>query len=817
MKRKDYRNILVLLVFSLLIILAVFLFNYIFGANMDWINQHTVIPEYFRQYFYETKKIIPDIIYNLGLGENAFNFSYYGLLSPIILVSYFLPFVNMTTYIMISSIILYLLSIYLFYRFLRPKFDIKLTTLLTLIFMCASPILFQFHRQIMFVNYLPFLIMALINIDNYENKNSKIFLILNILCMILTSYYFSVGGILVILIYYVYLNFNKSIKDKLKIFIPIIIGILISALLLLPSLLAILNGRSTLNESINLLSLFIPNFNYSNVLYGSYALGLFSMSIISIVYLILKKDKASKFLGITLFILISFPIFRYLLNGGLYIRSKALIPFIPLVILILGIFLKDLFDKKVEFKKLILGIIVLAILGLFDFNLVYYLDLIITTVFLCIYNKFKCEHIIIIPLIILSTITIITSNLDEEYITSSEYKSLEQNKNIINHLLENDYNFYRISELDNTLYNVNRNFSINHYKTSIYSSTINSYYKNFYYNILNINNNNYNNLILRDTDNIIYNRLLGVKYVISNNVLGYGYSKIDTNVYQNDYALSLGYASSNIYSLDIYNKLNYPYNLKYLLNGIVVDSSNSSDTIDIIKEYNFDLLSKIGEFVSLEKQKNSYYLKSDSDKNFKIALDKTLENKLLFITIGGLESNSCNSDDISITINDQENSLSCSSWLYHNQNYIFNYLINSYNLSELNITIKKGSYKIDSISLYTMDINYLNSGFDQMTNIDINDNEITGKINVSNDGYMTLSLPYDNSFKVYVDDQEVEIEKVNTAFIGFKIPEGNHNIKVVYNAAGLNVGKIVSTFGLLLFVTYLIVLLKRKNNSVKMN
>lgn len=813
MKRKDYRNILILVILGVLIILGVFLSGNIFGANMDWINQHTVIPDYFRNYFYETKKLIPDIIYTLGSGENAFNFSYYGLLNPIILISYFMPFVSMTMYVMLTSIILYLLSIYLFYRFLRLKFDIKLTTLLTTIFMCASPILFQFHRQIMFVDYLPFLIMALINIDNYDKKNSNIFLILNILSMILTSYYFSVGGILVILIYYIYLNFEKSIKEKLRIFIPITISILMSAVLLIPSLLAILNSREVVTETINIWGLFLPSFNYSNVLYGSYALGLFSISIISIAYFILRKDKASKFLGIILLILISFPIFRYLLNGGLYIRSKILIPFIPLIILILGYFLYDLFTKKVEFKRIFVVIIILAILGLFDFNLVYYLDLLGTTLFLYLYYKFKKEYIITIPIIILSLLTLIISNLDEEYITNSEYKTLNQNQNIINKIIDIDNKFYRISELDNTLYNVNRNFGDKHYKTSGYSSTVNTYYKNFYYDTLKLNNNNYNKLMLRDTSHILFNRLMGVKYVLSNEDLGYGYSKINDNIYKNNYALSLGYASSNIYSLDKFNELGYPYNLKYLLNGIVVDDSGNNDTIDIIEPYNLDLINKIGEYVSLENKNNSYYFTIDKEKQFKIKLNEFLENKLLFITINGLESNSCDNKDISIAINNVENILSCSTWLYHNQNYVFNYLINEKSLSELNIIIKEGAYKIDSIDVYTMDISYLNSNFDEMTDIEVIDNVITGKINITEDSYMTLSLPYDDSFKVYVDDKEVKIEKVNTAFIGFKITKGSHNIKIVYDSYGLSLGKVVSSIGLLLFVIYS---LKRKNNFVKM-
>jgi len=816
MERKDYKNVLWLIIFGLVLILGIFIFGNIFGANMDWINQHTVIPEYFRQYFYETKKLLPDIIYNLGLGENAFNFSYYGLLSPIILLSYVLPFVNMTTYIIISSIVLYLVSIYLFYKFLRPKFDIKTTTLLTFVFMCVSPILFQFHRQIMFVNYIPFLLMALINIDNYAKRSSKIFLILNVFCLFLTSYYFSIGSILVILIYYIFLNYEKTFKEKIKIIIPILIGVLLSGILLIPSLLSILSNRTSLNESVNWLSLLLPNFNYSKVLYGSYALGLFSISIISMVYLLLKKEKKFKFLGIVLLIIISFPIFRYLLNGGLYIRSKALIPFIPLIILVLGIFLKDLLKQEIDSKKLFIILVTLILLSVLDFSLVYFLDLMGTAFVLYLYYKLKNKYILIIPLVMLSGITIITSNLNEQYVTVDEYKNLDINSTLISTVIEQDDTFYRIAELDNTLYNVNRNFSKKHYKSSVYASVVNNDYKNFYYNVLNINNNNYNNLILRDTNNIIFNKLTGVKYLISSNELGYGYSEIADNIYMNEYALSLGYASSNIYSLSEFKELEYPYNLKYLLNGIVVDGKSDDSVDNIIEEYNFDLLEKLEDSGYLSYQNGSYYLILNQEKSFEIELDNTLSNQLLFITINGLESNSCNHDDISITINNQENVLSCSTWVYHNQNYTFNYLINEKNLNKLTINIKPGKYKIDSINLYTMDIKHLNYQFDQMTNINIEDNQITGQINVTNDGYMTLSLPHDQSFAVFIDNKEVKIEKTNTAFVGFKITKGLHNIKIVYKSQSVDFGKIVSGFGLLLFVIYIIVILKNKNNFARM-
>lgn len=796
MKKQDYKNILILLLIGISVILGIFLCGNIFGANMDFINQHTVIPEYFREYFYQNKKLIPDILYNLGLGENAFNFSYYGLLNPIILVSYLLPFISMTNYIMISSVILYLLSIFLFYKWIKNTFNSKKSFILTLIYLTASPVLFHFHRQIMFVSYLPFLLLGLINIDNLDKAKHKIFLPINIFLMIMTSYYFSIGGIIVIFIYYIYKNFNKNLKQKLFILIPIIIGVLMASILLIPTLYSLTGNRMTVSDTTNIFNLLIPTFNYDKVLYGSYSLGLFSITIVSLLGLLLNKENKNKFLSIVLFILISFPIIRFLLNGGLYIRSKVLIPFLPLFIFCVGIFLNDLFEGKINYKKLFIGILILMLLGLYKFNLAYYLDLIITSILIFIYSKKDNKYIIIIPLIILSLVNIVVSNINEEYITFNEYNNLYKNENEMKNVLEYDNDIYRFSNINETLYNVNRNVA-GEYKTSIYSSTVNNNYSKFYYDTLKMNNNNYNNLIIRDSSNIILNKLLGVKYIYSEQELGYGYELIGDNIYENKYALPIGYASSNIYSLDKFNDIGYPYNFKYLLNGIVVDNNSTLDTENVIEEVGFDINS-----LGLKQEEDYYYMDVKEDVSFNIDVEN-LKDKLLFIEISGLEGNSCSNEDINITINGIENSLSCSSWVYNNHNNTFNYLINDKDLKNLEIKVTKGYYKITDIKIYTMDKKYLDSSFDLMTDIKVTENIMSGNINVTGDGYMVLSIPYDKHFKLYIDNESVDYEKVNTAFIGFKINSGNHDIRLEYYSPGKNIGFILTLIGLLSFVAYL--------------
>ena len=71
--------------------------------EVDWISQHSVIPDYFRQQFYETGSLFPEFAMNLGGGQNIYNFAYYGLYNPVILLSYALPFVKMGDYVMAAA------------------------------------------------------------------------------------------------------------------------------------------------------------------------------------------------------------------------------------------------------------------------------------------------------------------------------------------------------------------------------------------------------------------------------------------------------------------------------------------------------------------------------------------------------------------------------------------------------------------------------------------------------------------------------------------------------------------------------------------
>ena len=146
----------------------------IFGAKVDCSVSIVWLPDYFRQQFMQPESYFPNLRANLGGGQNIYHFAYYGLYSPLILPSYLLPFVKMSDYIMAVSITGLTASVLLFYYWLKSrKTDTGTAFILSLMFLLAGPMIGQYSGQIMFVDYMPFLCLALIGVDRYFEQEKK--------------------------------------------------------------------------------------------------------------------------------------------------------------------------------------------------------------------------------------------------------------------------------------------------------------------------------------------------------------------------------------------------------------------------------------------------------------------------------------------------------------------------------------------------------------------------------------------------------------------------------------------------------------------
>ena len=393
----------------------------VFGSKVDWISQHSVIPEYFRQQFYETGDFFPEFAPNIGGGQNIYNFSYYGLYSPVILLSYLFPAVKMGDYIMMSSICMAALSSILFYLWLRGRdLSRQVSFWSALMLELSGPMIFHSARHIMFVNYMPFLIMALWGIDRYFGNPENIadesasgeakrrsakrgmgrtfsgnpwLYIAGVFLMILTSFYFSVGGILVLSIYglhrYAQVRREQGIREKSEnlcvcangygvrrkgmreargltgifryfyeavrfgrdaaaFLIPVLTAVCMSAFLLIPTAYALAGKRDTVS-GLSFSALFTPDFYDFRLFYNSYGIGLTSFAAVALLAALFWKKAENRILILSCIAVLILPVFPWILNGGLYPRDKALIPFLPLLCYVTALYvhrMQALCDKN---------------------------------------------------------------------------------------------------------------------------------------------------------------------------------------------------------------------------------------------------------------------------------------------------------------------------------------------------------------------------------------------------------------------------------------------------------------------------------------
>lgn len=834
MKKKHDYNYLFLVFILLLILIFLTGPGNLFGSKVDWINQHTVFPDYFRKLFYQTGDLIPSFAAQIGGGQNIFNFSYYGLLNPIILISYLFPCISMTNYLLITNMILIILSALLLYYWLKSHSkDKNIAFMSTLITILSASFIFQFHRHFMFVSYMPFLIGGLIGIDHYFKKNTHWIYAVCTFLMVMTSYYYSIVGIIIFVLYginrYIKKNHRITVKrffhDGILFLIPIIIGILMAGMILLPTLYVILHGRGDAHMIITLQDLLIPKINIEAIVYDPYTLGLTSIAVISIVYLaFITKEPERHFLNWTLLILIILPICIYLLNGTLYIRNKVFIPFLPILGYFISKFISNLFDYKVDMNKLSIMFIILVILLLITgYHMpIFYLDLFITLLAIFACNKWKKKSYFLIPLSIIVLLNLWITTLGESFITKERYQDIfsKEKQTMIKETLSKEKEVVRFHNLDDTLYTINKIYDVDYYQDSLYSSTYNKEYMNFYKHVFQNPLPYRNKLILAQNNNIMYQTFMGVKYAITKMEPSIGYQMVTKHknskakVYQNDSVLPIGYATNHILNEKEFDLLTYPFTNQALIGQAIVKKNTKNKIENQITEISPTFQVSNFDQNIIQEKNHTYHMKFDTNTTFWLTLDETIKNQILFITFDIKNWHHCTDGDQKITIHGTMNKLTCQEWQYENGNHTFHYVLSQNKpLDKLKVTVEKGTYDIENIHFYTLDYEALKKQVKAVDPFKIDKEKtagdiITGNIDVNHDGYFVTSIPYDEGFTISVDGEKIDYEKVNKAFIGFPITKGKHHIVFQYHAPLADIGIFVSIFGSFLFLLLLVYDLK---------
>ena len=815
----------------------------IFGAKVDWLSQHSVLPDYFRQQFYATGKLFPEFAANLGGGQNIYHFAYYGLYSPLILPSYLLPFVKMSDYIMAVSITGLTASVLLFYYWLKSrKTDTGTAFILSLMFLLAGPMIGQYSGQIMFVDYMPFLCLALIGVDRYfEQEKSGLFTV-SVFLMIMTSFYFSIGGMLSLVLYGLHRYFEQRegnrvtirsfLRDGLCFVRSMILAVLMSGFFLVPTALALTGGRSK-EQNTSFASFFIPQITVERFAYSIYGIGLTTLVITVLITGLLYRKVYEKVLTYGCVIVLVIPVFAYLLNGGLYIRDKVFIPFLPLLCYLISIYLEKCRKRELSFIAGMIPYIITTIFVYMARNqfvskgigesiwkalLAESILFLICYVLYCAmkrhYKEMKEILMLALPSVICLAVTMNTfyQMKPDRYVSRKLYRDVvgEQNRQAVKEALKDDDGYYRTEQAgsdDENAADLNRIWDVDQNITSIYSSAYNPDYQTFRQKTFGLEEPFRNGMMQSVSKNPVFQRMMGVRYIVSDSdVPGYTLVKKcgTTGIYQNKDAAPVMYATDRVMTEEEYKKLAFPYNQTAFLEYAVVGEHTESSDQNIMTAY------------------KPVSLKMANNRTTGGAEQKTMQQEgqkqILFLRFR--VDNAHPNKDVAVWINGIRNKLSAKDHVYYNENKIFTYAVPLKDGEDnISVTFGKGKYRLRHVQAYLGSLpersELLYQSEIQVDKKQTEDNVIQGTIRVRKDGWFITSIPYDKHFKIYIDGKETEIQKVNTAFLGCKIESGNHEVKIIYHAPGTTTGKVLSLIGIAGFVLVLVQEKRKQKNNTR--
>ncbi len=850
----------------------------VFGAKVDWISQHSVLPDYFRQQFYETGELFPEFAANIGGGQNIYHFAYYGLYNPLLLPSYLLPSVKMADYMMAVQLLTLAASVILMYCWLGKRgFPEKICVGAAVVFLLSGPMIFHSYNQIMFVNYMPFLLAGMMGVDRYFEKKRGGMLVVSIFLMIMTSFYFSIGGMLALVLYGIHrwmmiyprvhgnacppgrgtssimISLRCFLSDGIRFSLHFVIAVMMSGILLLPTAFA-LTGREGTGAAAHVEELLIPKLSMLRFCYSPYGIGMTTLGVTAVTAMIFRNKWHERVLALSCGIVLTIPVFAYLLNGGLYIRDKVMIPFLPLLCYILAYYLDGLETpeegidagrnlqsrlRKIGMKifPYVLTVVLIYLTRQQGDIRKYWKLLLADSVFMLvcfiIYTLLDEVHparrgmdytmILLIPSILFLAVSGHAVHARADRPLDREFYEEMTDSNIgkrIEEVTGQEEGFYRTEQIGKdteNAANLNRIWDMGQYSTSVYSSSYHEGYREFREKTFRLEEPFRNFLMQPAVHNPVYQRFMGVKYVAAKEGIpgyeavkcsGQGKTELgdDTGkwkVYENTQVSPVAYGTDRVISEESYRELDFPYNQLALLEYAVVKdgaavrpAGNNKDSLD----------NRISDMASPVDFSLPDEIDSDIDKTVRMELPVSQEGeegqRVLFLRFQ--IENQKPSKDVAVWVEGIRNKLTARSHFYYNGNTEFTYAVPVEDGQDtLEMVFGKGNYGITGVKAYigrlpVREEDLYQSAF-QINRERTKGNRIEGTIEFETPGYFITTIPYEESFEVLVDGEQVGTEEVNTAFLGFRIGAGKHEIRMIYHAPGAKAGKILSMLGVVMF------------------
>lgn len=826
----------------------------LFGSEGDWFSQHVAIAEQYRTAFYETGNLFPDWL-PLGAGSNSYDFSYYGFLRPDVLISFLLPGVPMTYIISGYAILELAIGTLLCYFWLKRHVSLSFFAFLGATLYSFAACFFHAHRQIMFVNYMPFLILALWGIEMLMERGKIQLLTISILLVCLHSYYFAPAVLITCTAYFLqYLSKGRQTINQptpfyrlilshrylcAKFAASILLAVGMAAILLLPTALDLLSTVKDAGTPASLLKIFSLQGDLKSLLYHPYGCGLTILCLYTLLLSI--RRKTNRILSIFLLLCLAFNLLPYILSGFLYVRYKVLIPLVPLLLLLCVQTLEALYVGR-EKHSLPLGVLCLipAIfadyrLGILADSLWLFFSFVIISMGKRRFTLLKSESYsqsrsAVLPrqirwlylLLCLPAMCFhICASRTETFISTNDQRQSLCSKQEQSAIDETDKN-YRFERLIEPFANTNTQPLPGFGRTSMYSSVTDYRYADFFYNTMRNPIRIRNRVALMTDANPFFSYFMGIRYIEANpDFLPWGYQAIAKSdnlgvLAENPNVLPIAYSSTALMSQKEFEKLSFPYTLEALTRCTLVPDNLEKKQLDRSSTYcsadQMMAASKIRP-LALEDfhlpQTADSETKNQEDTHLTLPVPTELNSHLLILSV---KVSSPKGTEVTIDINNIRNKLSGKHAAYPNHNNTFTWILSSNDRIEtLDFVLSSGDYKLSDWQAWSMDTEAWGNNTIQplLTTKEAQSHPqaagsllVNGKTVLDESGYFCTSFPFRKGYKAFVNGIETPITCINQTFVGVPLASGSYEISLYYCPLGKHAAIWISLLSCLLFIAW---------------
>lgn len=396
-----------------------------------------------------------------------------------------------------------------------------------------------------------------------------------------------------------------------------------------------------------------------------------------------------------------------------------------------------------------------------------------------------------------------------------------------------DDSFYRVSTAEIPRKNLCSSLIMGYNSIATFSSTISSPVIN--YNIA-MGNTAWNLVQLGGFDNRTFmNSLACVKYYSLRDKeiprLPYGYKEIDTkkegktnyHIYENSYALPLGYAYDSVISEEELARYSALERQEIMLQAAAVAEPDDTFLIDDAPVFSTSEEAEITDY-----QAQGLKIKGNTAEILKPGATLTLsfkglENSETYLVFDGFLNSAKNNDEhlvkLSLDCGDYKRNVDFRSanhtYSTGQDIYLFNMGYRKEAASEITVTFKDtGTFTFDSLKVCCQPMerygDYIaNLSENALENIEISSNVITGNISADKKKFLVLSIPYQKGWTAYVDGQKTDIQKANLMYSGLFLEEGEHQIRLEFERPGIKASLCISAAGIVIFIIALIIRRRR--------